>query len=63
MFYQVRAMPPSMDFERMWNNMQTNSSKVKQINTKTRKPYNMQEKQEKQHKTKRVDKRQAFVFA
>lgn len=43
--------------------MQTNSSKIKQINTKSRKPYNMQEKQEKQHKAKRVDKRQAFVIA
>lgn len=41
--------------------MQTNSHKIKQINTKQRKPYNMQEKQEKQHKTKHVDKRQAFV--
>jgi hypothetical protein len=43
--------------------MQTNSSKIKQINTKTRKPYNGMEKQEKQHKAKRVDKRQAIVFA
>jgi hypothetical protein len=44
-------------------NMQTNSHKIKQKCTKERKPYNNMDKQEKQHKAKRVDKRQAFVIA
>jgi len=43
--------------------MQSNSTKIKQKCTKTRKPYNSMDKQEKQHKAKRVDKRQAIVFA
>lgn len=43
--------------------MQTNCSKIKQINTKQKTPYNMQSSKEKQHKAQRRDKRQAFDFA